>query len=409
MNRKLNNILIILIIICLIILTYRIFLIHIDEEFKPKLPSKGIINIHERIQRTSEVEKWLEVMNICGISATCMLSSPEQTFFLNSPPGFSNYSKNNDLVIYLERKYNSKILAFPTLDPRDPNLLNIIKDQRDRGAIGFNSFSGHTAELFPPPNTKINDYLGPLNRSNMDPIYEYLERNRIPFNWHVKLQNNTLYTQVKEILKKFPNLIVDFPHFGVLGTDVMRLGELMDNYSGIYTDISFGGYAKWSLPRVSNNVELFREFVKKYHDRVMFGTDIVITNNIRKTVTWLVNHTMVYRNMLEKKQYYAYIPNITGEGFDLNETLNGLELTEEILNEIYFENPTRFLNGKPANNIKISSNQDVRIASENGYYYMRKIIVIGTSVKIFKVPPYTLTEIPQRNERKIMIQYFNKN
>lgn len=355
MKKNVNIILAILIVICLIILIYRYTWGPMTEEFEPKLPTKGIINIHERIQRASVVEKWLEVMNICGISATCMLASPEQTYLLNSPPGFSNYSNNNDLVIYLERKYDSKILAFPTIDPRDPNLSDVIKDLQNRGAIGFNSFSGHTAELFPPPNTKINDYLGPLNRTEMYPIYKYLEQNKIPFNWHVKLKNDTLFSQVEEILKEFPNLIIDFPHFGVLGIDVMRLGILMDNYSGIYTDISFGGYAKWGMPRVSDNVDLFQRFVKKYQNRVMFGTDIVITNNKRKTVSWLVNHTLAYRNMLEKEQYYVNIPNITGEGFDLNETLNGLGLSQEILDKIYFENPIRFLDGKPTN-VKTNSN-----------------------------------------------------
>ena len=215
MKKKLNNILGVLIIICLIILLYRVILIPEEEEFRPKLPSTGIINVHERINRASDLDKWFEVMDICGISATCMLASPEQTFLLKSQPGFSNYSKNNDLIIYLEQKYNSKILAFPTIDPRDPNLLSMINDELNRGVIGFNSFSGHTAELFPPPKTKINDYLGPLNRTNMFIIYNYLEKHRIPFNWHVKLKNDTLYSQVEEILKEFPNLIVDFPHFGV--------------------------------------------------------------------------------------------------------------------------------------------------------------------------------------------------
>ena len=339
-----------MIVISLIILTYRLAWQPSEEEFEPELPTKGIINIHERIQKSSEAKKCLEVMTICGISATCMLGSPEQTYYLKSPPGFSNYSKNNELTLYLEEEYDSKILAFPTIDPRDPDLLEMITDNLDRGAIGFNSFSGHTAELFPPPKTKINDYLGPLTRSEMYPIYKYFERHQIPFNWHVKLQNDTLYAQAMEILNEFPNLIVDFPHFGVLGTDVMRLGHMMDNYSGIYTDISFGGYAKWGMPRVSDNIELFREFVTKYQNRIMFGTDIVITNNIRKTVPWLVNHTLAYRNMLEEDEYYVNIPNITGEGFDLNETLNGLGLSKEILNEIYYENPVRFLSGKPAIN-----------------------------------------------------------
>ncbi len=268
------------------------------------------------------------------------------------------------MTIYLEEKYDSKILAFPTIDPRDQEKLKIIKDQLARGAIGFNSFSGHTAELFPEPKKTIYDYLGPLNRSDMEEVYEYFEREQIPFNWHVKLKNDTLYSQVRDVMKKYPDMIVDFPHFGVLGTDLYRLEELMDNYSGVYTDISFGGFAKWGMPRVSNNIELYREFVNKYHDRVMFGTDIVITNNVRKTVPWLVDHIMAYRNMLEKDEYYVNIQNITGEGFDLNETLNGLGLGQEILDEIYYETPMRFLKGEPAE-LKNSSSRALEISFEN--------------------------------------------
>lgn len=347
--RKLNLLLIILIIISFFVLMYRITLPTQEHEFEPKLPTEGIINIHEHIHRFSDADKWMEAMAKCGVSTTIMLGSPEVTFLLNSPPGFNNYSKNNDMILNLEEEYDSKILAFPTIDPRDPNKLEVLKDQLDKGAIGLKLYSGHTGEIFPEPKETLYDYLGPLNRSDMYPVYEYCEKNNIPIIWHIKLKWDYLFNETIAVLNDFPNLIVNIPHFGVLGAELERLEQLMENYSGVYTDISFGGFAKWGLPRVSNNIEVFREFVLKFHDRVMLGTDMVVTNNVRKTVPWIVNLTMGYRHMLEKDEYYINVPNITGEGEDdnLEGQLKGLGLDQDILDEIYFETPLRFLKGEP--------------------------------------------------------------
>jgi len=122
---------------------------------------------------------------------------------------------------------------------------------------------------------------------------------------------------------------------------------LMDNYTGIYTDISFVGFADWSIQLASNNIEHYRAFVNKYHERVMFGTDMVVTNNVRKTVSWIANLTMGYRDMLEKSLFHINVPNITGEGFDFDMDLNGFGLSQDKLDKIYFDNALRFLKGRP--------------------------------------------------------------
>lgn len=338
-----------MIVISFLVLVYRLSIITEDTEYEPKLPAEGIINIHEHIHWSSAAERWLEAMELCGVSATVMVGSPEATFLLSSPPGFNNYSENNKLLLYLEEEHDSKILAFPTIDPRDPSKLSELKNYIKKGAVGLKLYSGHTGEIFPEPKTTLYEYLGPLNRTDMYEVYDYCERNHIPIIWHIKLKWDYMFDETKAVLKDFPNLIVNIPHFGVLGDNVTRLGQLMDDYSGVYTDISFGGFAHVHLPKVSENIEEYREFVIKYHDRVMFGTDMVVTNNVRKTVPWIVNLTMGYRHMMEKNEYHINVPNITGEGYDFNETLKGFGLSQAILNEIYFENPIRFLSGKPVN------------------------------------------------------------
>jgi predicted TIM-barrel fold metal-dependent hydrolase len=337
------------------------------DKFKPKFPTEGIINIHEHIHRSSDAEKWLLAMDECGVSTTVMVGSPEVTFKLNSPPGFNNYSINNEIILYLEEKYDSKILAFPTIDPRDPNKLEMLKDQINHGAVGLKLFSGHTGEIYTGDKETIYDYLGPLNRSDMYGVYEYCERNKVPIIWHIKLAWDYLYDETRAVLQDFPDLIVNIPHFGVLGSNLTRLGILMDEYPGVYTDISFGGFVYWSMQLASNNIEQYRAFVNKYHDRVMFGTDIVVTNNIRKTVPWLVNLTMGYRDMLEKDVFDINVSNITGEGFDFNGTLNGFGLSKQILDEIYFDNPLRFLKGEPVKEQEVRSM--ARSSSNSSFKY----------------------------------------
>ena len=346
---KINAVLTIFITLSIIFLIYRVIITpwDADSQFEPKLPTEGIINIHEHIHKYTDADKWLSAMELCGVSTTIMLGSPEATFLLSAPPGFNNYTKNNDVVLYLEKKHDSKILAFPTIDPRDPDKLDMLKKELKDGAIGLKLFSGHTGEIFPKPKTTIYDYLGPLDREDMFDVYEYCEENQVPVIWHIKLKWDYLYNETRNVMARFPNLIVDIPHFGVLGSDLSRLGYLMDNYTGIYTDISFGGFAYWSMQLASNNIERYRAFVNRYHERVMFGTDMVVTNNVRKTVSWISNLTMGYRDMLEKSEFHVNVPNITGEGFDFDMDLNGFGLSQDILDKIYFDNAHRFLKGEP--------------------------------------------------------------
>jgi predicted TIM-barrel fold metal-dependent hydrolase len=357
MDKKINYVLAILILISLFILIYRYSLIEPPEdEYEPKLPKEGIINIHEHIHRTADAPIWLEAMDNSGVSATVMVGSPKATFLLSAEPGFHEHDSNNEVILWLEKKYDSKILAFPTIDPNDPNKLDKLQSELKSGAIGLKLYSGHTGEIFPEPKTTLYDYQGPLDRSDMYGVYEYCEKNKVPIIWHIKLFWDYLWEELNVVLSDFPELVVSIPHFGVLGSNLTRLENLMDNFPGIYTDVSFGGFAYWGIQRVSENIEVFQDFVPKYSDRILFGTDMVMTNNVRKTVQWIGNLTMGYRHMLEKDEYYVNVPNITGEGFDLNGTLKGMGLDQEILDKIYFENAIRFLNGKGANNPNSRSN-----------------------------------------------------
>ena len=80
-----------------------------------------------------------------------------------------------------------------------------------------------------------------------------------------------------------------------------------------------------------------RAFIRRYDNRVLFGTDMVVTKHKRKTVQWLTEIVQCYRHMLEAQRHRCSLV----EG-----SLNGLALDEETLRQIYEVNPQSILRAK---------------------------------------------------------------
>lgn len=283
-----------------------------------------IINAHEHVQNFKMHNKILAVMNKLNISKMVLLGSPKATIYGGS--GFEGYDENNKEILKFVHTYPKRFIALCTINPRDKDKLKKLKNCIDNGATGLKLYSGHS--LF---------YDLPLNTTVMDEIYEYCEINSIPILFHV---NAGKYKQEFEsVLKKYPRLKINCPHFCLSSINISRLKYLLNTYPNLYTDISFGAFVKPGLRRISKNVSKFKDFMEQYQDRVMFGTDMVITSNKRKTEEWLYNLTKCYMDMLEKQSYDCVVNP------DLNEkNLNGLGLNKEILRKVYELNAKRFYN-----------------------------------------------------------------
>ncbi len=304
----------------------------------------GIINGHEHIQNLELGTRWVKAMDRAGISTTVMLGSPDATFFLHPSGPFNKYEENNEELFLLVDKYPDRFIAFPTIFPYADNKLDLLENYISRGALGLKLFSGHHAVFYKD--------IGPLNLSSMYPVYEYCEQEHIPIIWHIHLGEEYLRNEFDEILRDFPNLIINVPHFMLLSIDLYktkgqgRLRYYLDTYPNLYTDISFGYWVKDGLWRISNHTKEFREFMIEFQDRFTFGTDIVCTVHPRKDVEWLANITIGYRDILEKEHFNLTVnPDIQGDfnGFEPG-THNGLNLPAGVLNKIYYDNMIKFLN-----------------------------------------------------------------
>lgn len=288
--------------------------------FNNKEDKFEIISVHDHIQDLDRASYFLEAMDKTNIKQIWLVGSPDATIYKNRQ-GFEGYDKNNEELLKIIEAYPNKFIAFCTIKPEDPEKLNKLKNCISKGAKGLKLYTGHS--LF---------HTIPLNDPLMDEIYSYVEENKIPITFHV---NGGKYkSEFEEVLKKHPNIIVNCAHFCLLSLKLDELSYLLDTYPNLYIDISFGSFAQEGLERLSKDPERYRNFIVKYSNRILFGTDLVITDNPMKTTEYIIDMTNCYKDLLEKDKYSCFLSQ---------EMLNGLNLNDDILKRIYEENPNKLI------------------------------------------------------------------
>lgn len=294
--------------------------------------SYPIYDVHEHLGE-GNLDKLLFAMKENNISFTVLQGSPHYTLTLRDP-GFKDYEKNNDFLLNVSK--SNPILVFCAVDPREENNLQTLKSCIERGASGLKLYSGHQSSYY--------RFLGPLNRTEMKSTYEYCEENQIPVMFHVNPYYQEIRQEFESVLTQYPKLIVDCPHWCLSSINDERLGQLLDKYPNLYTDISFGSrFAQDGFERISENPDKYRELIEEYQDRFMFGTDMVLTDE--KSKEFARDMIGCYRKMLERSEYSCEVGEKDSK-FSVHGKFNGLNLTDSILRKIYYENPRRFLEGK---------------------------------------------------------------
>ncbi len=284
-----------------------------------------ITNVHENIESESQARKLLEVMNATNIAVSVLSAAPEELFHYDGQEGFTNEEENNEEVLEIANEYDQRFYAFCTIDPSDTDKLDKVIDCIEEGGDGIKLYNGHS--FF---------YEYPLDDDQMLGIYRFAEEQGIPMIMHV----NTAYylDQFENVLTLYPDMTVICPHFCLSSKNPSVLVDLFDNYPNLYVDISFGykDYLVDGLTRISENAEVFKTLFEAYSDRFLFGTVTVITeDDEEKTIEWLIDTYQTYRDLLEETTYETF--HIEGE------QLNGLELSETALQNIYEDNWEKIL------------------------------------------------------------------
>lgn len=332
--------------------------------------SHQLIDTHEHIENLEKAEQLLKAMDRAGVRQTILIPSPIETITLNGNQTFTGYEVNVDAILGITKSHPERFIPFCTISPLDSDALQIFKSCHERGGQGLKLYNGHSYYY--------ETFGIPLNSPRMKPIYAYAERNHLPILFHVNLTNYG--DELEAVLKEFPDLTVSIPHFMVSSLDLDRVKTILNTYPNTYTDISFGHdpYFAAGLRRISLKIDDYKAFFSEYHNRILFGADMVLNDSKKKDTTYMTTWLKCYRHLLEKRSFTCDPVNDYYQGeADKNvtasencrpaegkfckskaekarsytrwanetERLNGLNLSNSELEDIYVNNPLRFLRG----------------------------------------------------------------
>ena len=183
-----------------------------------------------------------------------------------------------------------------------------------------------------PLIAKAGELKMPISIHIAEPYWMYLpmdEKNDGLLNavvWHVDTTNCLGYNQLvqtfENAVRENPNTIFIACHYLNMSHDWPRLGALLDKYPNMYVDIAARVAESAHTPRAT------REFLIKYQDRVLFGTDNGMSPEMYRTIF----------RVLESNDEHFYCPEL---GYHW--ALSGFNLPDEVLKKIYHDNAERIL------------------------------------------------------------------
>ncbi len=136
------------------------------------------------------------------------------------------------------------------------------------------------------------------------------------------------------MLKKHPNLRVIGCHLGSLEWDVNEIGKRLDNYSNFAVDMA----ARICHFQVQDR-EKVRNFLIKYQDRIIYGTD----NELSEKDDIIKMTEIFHQIWLNHWDYFATDKMMKSTIVD--NQFQGLALPEEVLRKIYYENARKWYPG----------------------------------------------------------------
>lgn len=134
-----------------------------------------------------------------------------------------------------------------------------------------------------------------------------------------------LLSQRENLLKKHPNTIFIGAHMGEMANDLRALGQLFDQYSNFYVDISD------RINELGRQPYTARDFFIKYQDRILFGIDLYPETHV---------YQAYYRFLETKDEYFDYPRHYFKHG---RWKIYGIGLPDSVLEKVYYRNAARLL------------------------------------------------------------------
>jgi len=307
----------------------------LTKEWKYKGP---IFDAHTHIGEPNTIAKMLKIEDEFGITA--------QLGIVHSKDGFEAAKKNYPGRFAFAKYLSLRDIAHYNVEP----VIDDISRTKEEGYSLAKTWFG----------PRWRDYIEDvpvdfrIDSPKLDPVFQALEDHELPLLIHVadpdtyfKLhyQDVSKYgtkednlVQLEAVLERHPKIVFQIPHFGSQ-PEIHRLpnlGSWLDRFPNIILDTAS---SRWMVRELSKDAKKARNFLIKYSDRILFGTDLA-----------------AYRENTEffgaryRAQKLLWETNIQGEPLPFEDAdtkdsggtiINGLDLPLSVLRRLYWENALR--------------------------------------------------------------------
>ena len=277
--------------------------------------------------------------------------------------------------------FNGLAVGYSTIPVDAEGLVEQVQDMIDAGFDGFKMIT--TASTRENWGFEIDD-------ERCDPMFDLLEETQFPITWHVgntehwperrgigveqappkpavAPNNDPLYARLEHVLEKHPRLNLMIPHWLFMSEHFERLDDFMRRHPNVAIDVTQGS---GMLHYMGLEQEKWHDFVLRYQDRVVFGTDCFLF-----IMRGCLELQTVMRRFMETDDTF-YVPFVPKHawGFDVG----GIGLFDDaLLQKLYRDNFDRIRGGvRPLNIPKAIA-------------YMEK--------ELRQMEPLSLEQVPERN------------
>jgi hypothetical protein len=337
-----------------------VYEIPVTEIKKAKYP---IIDIHHhaRAKTPEDVDATVKIMDAVGVETTVAFSGIGAAF---------------DETYRLYSKYPKRFQVWCGLDMADvdqpgfgPATVKELERCRKVGAVGVGEITdkgmGIGGQFGGPPNWQgtrppggggSGPRGGPAKKGlhpddpRMDPIWQKCAELGLPINLHVsdpywsylpqdkhndglmngfswRLDNkpgimghDELINSLDAALKRHPKTVFIACHLANLDYDLTRLGQMLDRNPNLFVDISARFAETAAIPRFAT------QFIKKYANRVTYGTDMPYTEQIFSTTFRVMESAD--EHFYEQDLYF---------NFNYHWPMHGFGLPDDVLRKVYRE------------------------------------------------------------------------
>lgn len=279
----------------------------------------GKVDMHEHYRSWGDMQAFFDAAGKFGVSKAVFVP----TGYGPDNKEYKSYQKF--LLKYVKKLYPQKVIAFCTIDEQDPKAAEIFEDCLREGGEGLKLLGGHP-----------NFYDEPLDSGNMYKVYKIAEKYDVPVLIHGSIINiPEIKDQLKKVYADFPEVTFIHAHYCSAifnGINLDQCAELLDAYPNLYIDLSMGGGIARYHRYLRQDLNKIKDFVVKYQDRILFGSDIILDDADYKTAGWIYSRMKCDIDLHQKKEYTCDF----GEK-DLNH--KGFQLEKDILRKLYWDNP----------------------------------------------------------------------